>query len=394
MADDPGDMYEDEEAAIQRQRRGCPSATPSTKPSAIHSDIPSTTPSSAPKPDPPSPSSEPYEPPKETWIIRDHSSVSGRYTLYDLLYIRSITGSISIEIEIPSDWNERSRPSVVDIATSSGSVSINYVDAFGRSIGRTGIFGSNEGDDGSEEIYFSKSSSSSASTRQRTLVSSVSSKTGGISGHFLHGNQTTYKTETGSISGTFYPIGPVSEDSYLSTSTTSGSTSLTITDPLQRRQMSNADRTQVYHLENLYSYHTTYASGSATLKYPGTWSGTVEIKTDGSGSRKASGTGLHIIEETPNRIVASRGHAKGTAVIHQYGSGSVTFTCAGLMDTIRGMWQGGNDKAGKAGDKEFEGVMGWLVWMMEEAIDSLDRVQGDKEMETENLNDLNAGDME
>ena len=92
-----------------------------------------------------------------------------------------------------------------------------------------------------------------------------------ISGSYLLGVLSSFKTVSGSIKTQILPYDATEPLSSLQTESRSGSTTITVLEPYR-----NATKP----MTSLHSYHRTSAgSGSITVTYPKQWSGTIDAET-------------------------------------------------------------------------------------------------------------------
>ncbi len=202
-----------------------------------------------------------------------------------------MSGSISITVN-PQTGD---KPAVLRLAAASGSISVRM---------------------GDTSWSWGPRQPHSISTN-RTFETSITSKSGTVSGSILHGNggKTDISTRSGSISLTINTIGVGTNDSTskLSTSTNSGSQNVAIKsfDPVRAVE----------------ARHIVYGSGSLNIDYPSSWEGMVHAKSGGSGSVQVDGSGLEY-QGGGRDVYAQRGNGdlKGVEVLGT-GSGSVSFRC-------------------------------------------------------------------
>jgi hypothetical protein len=225
-----------------------------------------------------------------------HRSISGTYPLYDLLDLKTTSGSISVTI-VPHPGNV---PAVLRLESTSGSITI--------------------------KIDKSYLNAAEIATHQdalnRTFDIQISSLSGSISGSVLvgGGGKTIATARSGSLGLAIYPVNidNGSAESTLSTSTTSGSSSIKVHNPLFGGK-----------LTQLVANHQSTGSGSMSIKYPSTWEGGIHVLSIGSGSVSARGQGLKFEQYGKKEVVGWRGGENNRKVIDvkTLGSGSVNFNC-------------------------------------------------------------------
>ena len=219
------------------------------------------------------------------------SSIKGNFKLFDLLDLQTTSGSININVEPqPGD-----KPAVMKIRTTSGSVRI----SMGKGI-----------------LPWLPSSDET----NRTFETTINTQSGSVSGSIVAGNGglSTIETESGSIKLTVHvlDLGPKSQVSRIQTTTGSGSQTLTVVS-------SSADD-----LRNLEALHLVKSSGSMRVDYPRRWQGKLHMQSLGSGSMKASGSGLQFHQDGNREKYGWRGEGDLNEVeIVLQGSGSGSFVC-------------------------------------------------------------------
>lgn len=224
------------------------------------------------------------------------SSISGTYALYDLLDLKTFSGSISITI-VPQPGH---LPAVLRLAATSGSINVKI-----------------------DKSYLNAAQNSRyQDALNRTFDTKISSFSGSIGGSILvgGGGQTSVSSRSGSLNLAIHPVNVDhgSPESKLSTSTTSGSSNLKIKPPIFGGK-----------LTQLVAHHHSIGSGSMTIKYPSTWEGGVHAKSLGSGSVSVKGQGLQFEQYGSKEVVAWRGGEKNRKILdlNTLGSGSINFSC-------------------------------------------------------------------
>lgn len=239
------------------------------------------------------PEEGPHRSSRELYIHETSNSVSGTYALYDLLSIRTLSGSVSINVEPKeADPDHPSRPARLVVSSTSGSVRIQF-----------------------------PSSSLSDGIPSREYQISVETMSGTITGTYVHGSKTELGTKSGSISCDILPVYPNDGhddyESQLATSTFSGSTRLNVLNPL------NGEK-----LANLTAHHHCRGSGSMNIKYPARWQGRVEARSGGSGSVQMGGDHLDVERRGSKLLVGQKGRGNRKVLVDTVGSGSVQFWAA------------------------------------------------------------------
>ncbi|GAB7351182.1 hypothetical protein MBLNU459_g1629t1 [Dothideomycetes sp. NU459] len=177
---------------------------------------------------------------RETRIDVTSGSVSGHYALYDLLSVKTRSGSISISVEPkPAD---KTSPHSADFTASSmsGSVSVHF---------QTGRF--------EDEIP------------DREYRTHVETKSGSISGFYIHGLSSTFRTMSSSIQVKLLPYTPDAYASTLRTETNSGHTHVELLPSYKQPEIPIA---------RMHSVHKSKSS-SLSLVYPQQWVGVIDGET-------------------------------------------------------------------------------------------------------------------
>jgi hypothetical protein len=245
------------------------------------------------------PSPPPSNGPTPNREFRRHetsASIDGKYPLYDLLDLQTLSGSISITI-VPHPGH---LPAILRLATTSGSISVKVDNSYLNA---------------AQTVTYQDA-------LNRTFDTKISSFSGSIGGSLLvgGGGETVVSSRSGSLSLAIYPVNVDhgSPESTLSTSTTSGSSSIKVKDPIFGGK-----------LTQLSAHHHSTGSGSMTVKYPSTWEGRIHAKSIGSGSVRVKGQGLQFERYGSKDVVGWRGGEKNRKLIdlNTLGSGSINFGC-------------------------------------------------------------------
>lgn len=209
-------------------------------------------------------------------------AIAGDFDLYDLLSIRSYSGSISIGVHPQPADEENPVPAELLINSYSGKVSVDFP-AF--------------------------------SAPERDYRISIDSKHGAVGGNVLHGHMTSVVSQSARIEMQFTPYATGDYSSTLRTASQSGAQHITVTSPV--KDIGKA-------ITHMSSVHSTM-SASLGLWYPREWEGTIEGHT-GSGSLNLHGGNLDIIRRgsyhnSGHYILAKKGNGNSTLTFHT-GSGS------------------------------------------------------------------------
>jgi hypothetical protein len=212
-------------------------------------------------------SAHPFVSSRKTYINGGSNSISGDYGLYDLLSIRSQSGSVSIGVEPKEADKEEPKPAVLTVHSGSGSIRVQ---------------------------------TSQMNIPEREYRTTVIAQDGTISGSYLHGTLTDIESASASID---VDILPYSADGYASTLLTksaSGSQKVNLLSPYTDTGKAIA---------RLKSTHVV-ASGQLQLAYPDAWEGQIEGRTS-SGSLTLQGRDVDIIEQGSKNggkyVVAKKG---------------------------------------------------------------------------------------
>jgi hypothetical protein len=247
-------------------------------------------------PNGPLPTHDAPNPNREFRQHETHRSISGTYPLYDLLDLKTLSGSISVTI-VPHPGNV---PAVLRLSSTSGSIGIKIDKSY---LNGAGI-------------------ASHQDALNRTFDIQISALSGSIGGNILvgGGGQTMVTARSGSLDLAVYPVNvnSGSAESTLSTSTASGSSSIKVHDPIFGGK-----------LTQLVANHQSTASGSMMIKYPSTWEGGIHALSVGSGSVSVRGQGLQYERQGSREVVGWRGSENNKKVINvkTLGSGSISFNC-------------------------------------------------------------------
>jgi DUF4097 and DUF4098 domain-containing protein YvlB len=175
-------------------------------------------------------------------------TVSGSFPLADLLSLKTVSGSVIVDIE-PKESGVEEHDSTLLIRTSSGKIHAN-----------TAV----------KDIP------------SRKFITNVKTVSGAVTGTFLLGAASTINTVSGSVKTDFYTAGDAPSRSLIVNSV-SGSVHVTVND-------------DSYKLNNIRSNCQT-RSGKVDLQFPSAWGGQIKAETI-SGSIKVVGDGVKIIKDS------------------------------------------------------------------------------------------------
>lgn len=212
---------------------------------------------------------------RETRLETVSGSISGKYTLRDLLSIKTKSGSVDVKVEPDAGVEGGSKSAVFCANSVSGSIRTDF-------------------------------------ERRRIPVRdyqvTVKTNVGSIDGTFIHGSKTAFDSISGSINADILPLSGSSYASALDTSTKSGDTKLKLRAPYAK---SNGL------LSKLTSSHKSN-SGSLDLTYPREWAGHL-VGSTRSGSIHLRGRDLRVTHENEDfpigsRVEATQGHGDSNMV--------------------------------------------------------------------------------
>ncbi|KAF2275470.1 uncharacterized protein EI97DRAFT_451029 [Westerdykella ornata] len=207
---------------------------------------------------------------RETKLETISGSISGKYALFDLIWISTISGSVNINVE-PMEGGTEGAPAVFQAQSLSGSIRADFK---------------------RERIP------------ARDYQLSLSTKVGSIDGTFVHGSRTLFQSVAGSITADILPFSPGDDETTIETDSRSGETKVKIQSP-------HGD--QPRGLNRLVSNHKTI-SGAIDLTYPQEWEGHLDGSAL-SGALHLQGKDLELLNELAepgkNHVEAKKG--KGTS---------------------------------------------------------------------------------
>ncbi|KAF2449882.1 hypothetical protein P171DRAFT_451942 [Karstenula rhodostoma CBS 690.94] len=217
---------------------------------------------------------------RETRLETISGSISGKYSLLDLLSIVTKSGSVYINVDPKEKAADGPRTALFYASTMSGSIRVD---------------------------------TESKNIPERDYVVSINSTAGSVGGTFIHGTKTEISSVAGGINVDLLPYAS-DGSSILTTKTTDGETKLKLRAPY--KALGTA-------IGRLLSTHTS-VSGSINLTYPQEWEGHLEGQSV-SGALHVQGKDLKLIrrEERPglNRVEAKKGDGGSTMVFKTLNGG-------------------------------------------------------------------------
>jgi hypothetical protein len=208
---------------------------------------------------------------RETYLETISGSISGLYSLYNLVSVTSKSGSVNIEVE-PMPATAESSPSAVFM-----------VDAHSSSV-RTD-FKRKHIPERDYQVY-------------------INTTVGSVDGTFIHGSRTEINSVAGFVNADLLPYKSGGYASTINTRTDSGQTSVTLRTPYKAKHVS---------MTGLTSIHKT-TSGELDLTYPQEWMGQIN-GTSLSGALHLEGQDLQLLGENDeprqNHVEAKKGTGGG-----------------------------------------------------------------------------------
>lgn len=220
---------------------------------------------------------EPLFQSRRTFVDVDAGSVYGQYPIYDLLSVRTHAGSIAIDV-IPKPANEKYvQPADFVAHSAAGSIRVDYP-PLGTDI------------------------------PERDYRADVQSSVGSISGRFLHGTNTTMRTQMGDVRVDILPYSADAYDSTLNTQNQMGTQVVTVLQPYAGTALFS--RLKSKHLSDV---------GGIKIVYPRAWQGTVKAES-GMGTVTVAGPGVEIVRKGKKGVVgmfveAKKGEGQGNAEV-------------------------------------------------------------------------------
>jgi len=221
---------------------------------------------------------------RERWIDTGSKALSGQFELYDLLGIRSHSGSINIGVRPHPADKDFPAPARLVIESHSGSVNVNMA---------------------------------ALAAPERDYFASIESWSGSVGGSLIHGRDTTVLSHSGSINMRFSLSGADNASSTLSTTSESGRSDITVLNPARFAGAKSS-------IKEMTSTHVT-KSGSLSLRYPRDWEGIIEGHTQSAGLT-LYGRDVEVIERRQHYVLARKGKGDSRLTFHTAsGSASVFF---------------------------------------------------------------------
>jgi hypothetical protein len=208
---------------------------------------------------------------RETYLKTISGSISGAYSLLDLVSVTSKSGSVNIDIEPKAAPAGSSSPAVFMVDSHSSSVRTDFR--------RKHI------PDRDYQVY-------------------INTTVGSVDGRFIHGSRTEINSVAGAVTADLLPFKSGDYASMISTHTDSGMTSVTLRTPYKAKGVA---------LTGLLSVHST-VSGELDVKYPHEWVGQIN-GTSMSGALHMHGKELELLAEVnepgKNHVEAKKGNGGG-----------------------------------------------------------------------------------
>jgi hypothetical protein len=293
--------------------------------------------------------------PQNREIIRETGSraIWGRYPLYDLVSLKTTSGSIAVTIEPqPADPKHPDEPARLVLETVTGSVAVSFahphLDAVFEQDATIEFddqpFVPDEGDikafkrscrkqkkQHNKKKHLGhtvdKTAAAAAAIQYRPYEIVIKSHSGSVSGKLIFSSSAHVETRTGTISTTLIPVvssGYPANNATLVTRTHSGSQNIALTNPLRVASSDNSspDDSVVAHAT---SSHIS-DSGHINVVYPHSWAGTVEAAAH-SGSICLDGPGLEVSKD-------GQGHASGVKSAEENPESPEWWGSRGDMDVL------------------------------------------------------------
>ncbi|KMP08104.1 hypothetical protein CIRG_07785 [Coccidioides immitis RMSCC 2394] len=247
-------------------------------------------------------------PRREIKIRRRSTGIAGTYPLYDLLSLRTRSGSIAVVIDPqPADPNDPDKPARVDISSRSGSVLVQF-----RMPEHGGWYNYAEFDDDMKDLRAELGSIRDEGRARWTKSRPMRSHSTRKSKWNAHSTKklTTLPPRPGNINARLTPL--VFHDAdYLekyknvsiTTANRQGETNLVLNEALifQRPESNHSHPPRMRGLRHSYELtatatHTTRGLGSVSVTYPPSWAGHVHAIASRTGNILVGGEGVQIIQ--------------------------------------------------------------------------------------------------
>jgi hypothetical protein len=204
---------------------------------------------------------------RQTHLRTISGSISGKYSLNDLVSINTKSGSVNIDVEPKAAVEGSSNPAVFMIDSLSSSIRVDFH--------RKHI-------------------------PERDYQTYINTTVGSVDGAFIHGSRTEINSVAGVVTADLLPFKSGDIASTINTHTHSGQTKLTVRTPYKAKNVP---------MTGLTSLHKS-TSGGLDVTYPQEWSGHVD-GTSLSGALHIQGKDLELIKENnepgKNHVEAKKG---------------------------------------------------------------------------------------
>lgn len=285
-------------------------------------------------------------------IVRETGSRSiwGRYPLYDLLSLKTTSGSIYVTIEPqPADPQHPDEPARLVLETTTGAVAVSFthphLDAIFERDDMTIDFEDHPfvPDQGDIKAFkrscrkhkkqqkkhghkVDKTAADAIHYRPYEVV--IKTDSGSVSGKLIFSSSAHVETRTGSISTSLIPVvsssgGSSSGNTTLFTSTHSGSQNVVLAKPFRVAPSADTGSSQGVSAVPATSAHVSDI-GHINVVYPNSWAGTVDAVSHG-GSICLDGPGLEVSKN-------GQGHASGVKYADEDSEGPEWWGSRGDMD--------------------------------------------------------------
>ena len=204
---------------------------------------------------------------RETHLNTISGSISGKYSLSNLISIKTISGSVNINVEPKESQEAHSEPAIFAADTLSGSLRVDF---------------------------------ERRQIPERDYQTYINTTVGSVDGTFIHGSKTEITSVAGSVTADLLPFKSGEHQSEIFTHTNSGQTSLAIRSPYKAKDVPIA---------GLVSTHKSI-SGGLNVIYPEEWVGFIG-GTSLSGALHLQGKDLVLLNENDepreNHVEAKKG---------------------------------------------------------------------------------------
>lgn len=242
------------------------------------------------------------QPEREMAINNGNHCISGNYQLFDLLFLSTTTGDISVAVmPQPADPMNPDEPARLRIQSQSGNVSVSFTAPLEASHPEIEKQTEIECVEYGVESHYKDPQSLPI----RPYEIEIETDSGAISGQFIVSTSVRLSTKGGIINATLIPVASdLRRNVSIFTQTTFGSQQIQLTDPVYMHgsQRDVSAKAQAAHL----SHH----GGSMHIKYPSNWAGTVRAQP-GSGSISLVGQGLEVVRGEDGSVDGCKGRDGG-----------------------------------------------------------------------------------